>query len=139
MGAVDWQARCRCVTYYFDASVQSAVPLALALVRNDIRCAGQPGLPGRNWPDEQWLHFAAERGWTVIMRDKRVRRRPGEREALRTTGLGGAFILTGAGNYTKWEVLELLVSRWGGIEEAVATLDRPFVCSVTRARVVPLG
>ena len=127
------------MTFYFDASVPRAVPRALALVRGDVRQAGEPGSPARDWRDEDWLRFAAERGWTVVMRDKRVRRRPGEREALRTDGLRGAFILTGAGNYTQWQVLELLVLRWRGIEGAVVSLTPPFVCSVTRTRVTPLA
>jgi hypothetical protein len=65
------------------------------------------------------------------MRDKRVRRRPGEREALLENNLR-AFILTGAGNYSRWEVLELLILRWRAIEEAIEAHPRPFVCSVTR-------
>jgi hypothetical protein len=50
-------------------------------------------------------------------------------------GGASAFILTGAGNRTRWEVLEMLATRWSAMEERLDELDRPFICSVTRARV----
>lgn len=123
-------------TFYFDASVPRAVPEALARVRSgDIKWAGARRCPQQSWSDTDWLGFAASEGWTVILRDKRTRFRPAEREALLTAGVAGAFILTGAGNRTRWEVLEMLVTRWRGIEEKLTELDRPFICSVTKARV----
>ena len=49
-----------------------------------------------------------------------------------------AFVMTGAGNYSKWQTLELLIRRWADIE-VVAGLDvGPFICSVTQAGVVRL-
>lgn len=71
----------------------------------------------------------------MLLRDKRTRWRPRERAALMSAGLNGVFVLTGAGNYTRWQVLELLVHRWQGIEEKLDEIGRPFVCSVTKARV----
>jgi hypothetical protein len=127
------------VTFYFDASIQPAVPEALAGVRDDIRWAGQPGMPERHWRDEEWLSFVAERGWTALMRDKRVRYRPGEKRALLAPGLRGAFILTTSGNANRWEVLELLVARWRSMEEVIAAEKPPFIYSITRAGVRPLG
>jgi hypothetical protein len=127
------------VTFYFDASVPRAVPEGLSRVRDDIRWAGQDGCPGLGWSDEKWLTFAAERGWTVILRDKRARWRPGEREALRGAGLDGVFLLTGAGNFTKWQTLHLLVTRWDGMIDNLAEVKRPFICSVTKARVSVLN
>jgi hypothetical protein len=127
------------VTFYFDASVPRAVPEALSRVREDICWAGQDGCPHQHWSDEKWLAFAAEKGWTVILRDKRARWRPGEREALRGAGLDGVFVLTGAGNFTRWETLHLLVTRWDGMGEKLDELARPFICSVTKARVSELS
>ena len=49
-----------------------------------------------------------------------------------------AFVMTGAGNYSKWQTLELLIRRWADIE-VVAGLDvGPFICSVTQASVARL-
>lgn len=122
-------------TFYFDASVPRAVPEALALVRPDIHWAGKFGCPAQDWPDTKWLAFAADHDWTVVMRDKHTRSRPQERYGLLAAGIEGAFILTGAGSASKWEVLEILVNRWTGIERMLAEEERPFVCSVTKSRV----
>ncbi len=45
--------------------------------------------------DEEWLAFAGEHGWVVLMKDDRIRRRPAEIEALRIAGVR-AFCLTNA-------------------------------------------
>ena len=63
------------------------------------------------------------------MRDKRVRSRPGERQALLKSNVR-AFVLTTAGNYTRWRTLELLVRRWADIEEAAASDEPPYVYAV---------
>ena len=41
------------------------------------------GVPGdETVPDEEWLELAGSRGWAVLMKDKRIRYRPHEREAI---------------------------------------------------------
>jgi hypothetical protein len=51
--------------------------------------------------DVDWLPIVRGRGWAVIMRDKRIRRRPVERQRFLDHGVR-AFCLTGAGNQTSW-------------------------------------
>lgn len=34
-------------------------------------------------PDEEWLELAGSRGWVVLMKDRRIRYRPHEREAIK--------------------------------------------------------
>jgi hypothetical protein len=63
------------------------------------------------------------------MRDKRVRARPGERQALVRSNVR-AFVLTTAGNYTRWRILDLLVRRWPDIEETAATDQPPYIYAV---------
>jgi hypothetical protein len=58
------------------------------------------------------------------MRDKRIRTRPGERRKLYDNNVG-AFCLTGAGNYSKWLTLDLLVRRWDDIERKVRAETPP--------------
>jgi hypothetical protein len=119
--------------YYIDASVQAGVAEALALVRSDIEYPGKPGCPVSHprVKDEIWLPIAGQRGWVVIMRDKRIRTRPREREALRLAGVR-AFCLTGAGNYSKWETLALLIREWPRIERIAVEEAGPYICSVTQ-------
>ena len=41
------------------------------------------GVPGdETIADEEWLEFAGSRGWVVLMKDKRIRYRPHEREVI---------------------------------------------------------
>ena len=67
--------------FYLDASIPFPVSQALALVRDDVLYPGAPGCPitTPDVKDHEWLPVAGHHGWTVIMRDKHVRSRPGER------------------------------------------------------------
>src|SRR6266511_204506 len=123
-------------TYYVDASVPIDVAKALALVRNDIMYPGALGCPVQspNVADEVWLGVVGAQDWVVVMKDKRVRTRRWEREALIKAGVR-AFCMTAAGNYTKWQTLQLLARRWDDIEEIANTEDPPFIYSVTNAGV----
>lgn len=56
--------------------------------------------------DEDWLTVAGQEGWIVITRDKMIRRRQSELEALRAARVI-AFVIT-AGNATGTEIAELL-------------------------------
>lgn len=50
----------------------------------------------------------------VFVRDKKVRTRPGERQALIVNDVG-AFCLTTSGNQSKWEMARLLMKHWDRI------------------------
>jgi hypothetical protein len=126
------------VTFYVDASVPVAVRRALAEVRDDVRYAGEPGCPAEDTPDDQWLATAGQNDWIVIKRDKKIRSRPGERKALVDAEVR-TFCLTSGGNYNRWEVLELLATRWKRIEEVATTTEGPYVYSVTREGVKALA
>jgi hypothetical protein len=95
-------------------------------------------MPKESTGDAHWLAKAGENDWVVLKRDKRIRKRPGEKEALINAGVR-TFCLTGAGNYTRWEVLRLLAARWPKIEEVAASVDGPYVYSVTWQGVKPLS
>ena len=120
-------------TFYVDASIPENVYRALAHVRADVLYPGEPGCPvtHRAALDRDWLPMAGRQEWIVLMRDKHVRHGPGERNALLSHGVR-AFVLTGAGNYTEWRTLHLLVRRWDEIEQIVATVPGPFLYAVTQ-------
>jgi PIN like domain len=120
------------VIFYLDASIPFPVSKALTLVRDDVLYPGAK--------DAEWLPTAGRHGWVVLMRDKRVRSRPGERQALVKSNVR-AFVLTTAGNYTRWQTLDLLVRRWADIEEIVATDEPPYIYAVRQQglRRIPLG
>jgi hypothetical protein len=118
------------VTFYVDASVPIAVRQALALVRDDIVYAGGPGAPTERTADQDWLRIAGTNDWVVLKRDKKVRSRRWEREALIDAGVR-TFCLTGGGQYTRWDTLRLLTARWGRIEEVARDVPGPYIYSVT--------
>jgi hypothetical protein len=125
------------VTFYLDASIPSAVRTAIAGVRADVLYAGGPNAPAEDTKDHVWLPIAGQNNWVVLMRDKRIRKRPGERLALINAGVR-AFCLTDAGNATRWQVLDLLVRRWPRIELTANTFAGPYIYAVTLSVFQPL-
>ncbi len=99
-------------------------------MRDDIVYAGGPGAPKERTQDKDWLPVAGRNDWVVLKRDKKIRTRRWEREALIGAGLR-TFCLTSAGNYTRWETLRLLAVRWNRIEEVAASIPGPYIYSVT--------
>ena len=84
--------------------------------------------------------MASARGcwdWVFIMRVKRIRTRPGERQALLNASVR-AFCMTHSGNSTRWEILELLVSRWRRIEQVATAIPGRYIYAVTAGGVTPL-
>jgi hypothetical protein len=125
------------VRYFLDASLQKGVCIALTSVRDDAHpwrddCPVNPGDK-----DEKWLPVVGGNDWVVILRDKRLRSRPHQRQALIDYSIR-TFCLTGAGNLSKWGVLVLLVRNWDRIAE-VSDRPGPFVCSITTAGIRDLS
>lgn len=103
----------------------------LAKVRDDIVHPGHPDLPEipLRTPDLTWLPIVGERRWPVVMRDKRIRTRRPERDALVKASVR-AFCLTTAGNSRSWDLLRVIVRNWEAIE-VKAKEDGPFIYGVT--------
>lgn len=116
--------------YFIDENLLGIGRL-LAQVREDILFPGHPELPEvpLRTPDLEWLPFVGNLGWPVIMRDKRIRTRRPERQALLDNGVK-AFCLTTAGNYRSWDLLRLILRHWDAIDEAAAE-PGPFIYGVT--------
>jgi hypothetical protein len=126
------------VVFYVDASVPIAVRRALADVRDDVVHAGQAGKPKENTADRDWLPVAGRNEWVVIKRDKKIRTRPWERDALIRAGVR-TFCMTGGGNYTRWDTLRLLATRWERIEQIARDVPGPYIYAVTWDGVRPLS
>lgn len=118
--------------FFIDENMLS-IAKALVAVREDVVYPGHPDVPEipRQTQDLDWLPIVGARGWAVIMRDKRIRRRAAEKQALIDHSVR-AFCLTGAGNRTSWEMLRLIVRHWDAIETQ-AQADGPFIYAVTNA------
>lgn len=58
-------------------------------------------------PDQEWLVRAGREGWLVITHDRKIRTRPGERQAIIEHDVG-CFILTYKQDLKKEEILALI-------------------------------
>ena len=84
-------------------------------------------------PDTEWLELAGKRNWVVLFRDKGIRRRPIEKQALIQSGVR-AFVLA-SGNLRGHEMAELLVRHLRKIERLARKQKPPFIASITQTGV----
>lgn len=111
------------------------VAKALAHVRGDITWPGAPAGPvPAGAADTAWLPVIGQAGLVVLTRDKRIRSRPLERQALLDHNVRACF-LTSGGSLTLFEQLRLWLRYWDDIEDLVADQPAPWLASVTRAGV----
>ena len=53
--------------------------------------------------------------------------------------LDSIVVLTGAGNYTRWQIMALLTARWAAIERVALEHSGPYIYSVTQGGVERLS
>ncbi|MGE3796053.1 MAG: hypothetical protein AB7I38_19310 [Dehalococcoidia bacterium] len=94
-------------------------------MRGDITWPGAPdGLVPAGASDTTWLPIVGCAGLVVLTRDKRIRSRPLERQALPGHGVRACF-LTSGGSLDLFDQLRLWLRNWDDIEELVATNPGP--------------
>lgn len=81
--------------------------------------------------DEEWLPEVGQRGWLILTKDDRIRRRPVEREALMQSG-ARAFILP-SGNMSGEEMASAIVNALPKIQRFVARNPPPFIARISKA------
>jgi predicted nuclease of predicted toxin-antitoxin system len=84
-------------------------------------------------PDTEWLTAVGARGWIVLTKDKAIRRKTAEREALVAARVR-LFTLTG-GNLTGEQMAQLFVTNLTKMARLVKRQNAPFVAGVTRTGV----
>jgi PIN like domain len=86
--------------------------------------------------DVEWLPVVAARGWAVLTKDKRIRRRAIERQAIHESG-AGAFILAASGLGGD-AIAEALAQALPRMIKIWNTRARPFIATVNARGVVTL-
>lgn len=114
---------------FIDRSIPKSVAAALQMVRDDVEWL-EPRFP-HHVKDHEWMREAGAHGWLCISRDKHIRTRPGERQALIEHRVG-LFYLTQKQALRKWDYLKLIVLTLEQMEEAFRTTERPFLYAVGR-------
>src|SRR5262249_6267015 len=79
----------------------------------------------QNEPDESWIPTVAQRGWVILTKDKNIRRRAGEREAV-VTARARSITLT-SGNMTGAAMATLFVQHLADMEQVANSQPAPFV------------
>lgn len=115
---------------FIDRSIPRSVADGLKRIRDDVIWLEDRFAP--DTPDSEWLAEAGREGWLVITRDKRIRHRPAEMEAIREHGVG-CFVLGHRRNLTRDEYLRFLSPLLDEMERRFAEASRPFIYVVDSA------
>jgi len=83
--------------------------------------------------DDVWLPEVARQGWAILTKDKKIRRRPIEKQAL-IRARARTFVLS-SGNMRGQEMADVLVRHLRRMERIVHGTDPPFVAVVHRSSV----
>ena len=86
--------------------------------------------------DHVWLTEVGVRGWVVLTKDKRIRYRNLERNALRNAGVA-AFILI-AGDLNGQEMAQIFLKAMPKIVQFLKARKRPFMATIGKSAAVTL-
>lgn len=117
---------------FIDRSIPRSIADALKRVREDVRWLEDEFLHDAR--ETEWLPVIGEREWLAIVRDKKIRSRPAERQAIADNNVG-CFMLIQKQPLTRWDYLKLIVSTLDEMEQRFASTPRPFIFGVGRTGV----
>lgn len=80
-------------------------------------------------PDSDWIPIVSQRGWVILTRDRRMRYKPAEREAILRSG---ARVLILVGKVTHRELAINCVRSRARIESFIARNTAPFIARIYR-------
>jgi predicted nuclease of predicted toxin-antitoxin system len=115
---------------FIDRSIPRGVAEAVRRMREDVIWLEDEFR--HDVPDEEWLAVAGQRGWLVITHDRRIRTRPGERQAIMENGVG-CFIMTYRQDLKKEEIVALISATLEEMERRFETTPRPFIYTVSKS------
>jgi hypothetical protein len=123
--------------YFADESVLG-LGLALARLRPDTVHPGHPLIPEvpKGALDPDWIPAVAARGLIAIGRDKKVRTKPAEKQAIINHGLRYIWI-GGKQDESSWEWMRRLMRHWDEVERLADQLGPgPWFITVNKNAVV---
>lgn len=130
--------------YYFDADVLGLAKI-VAETRSDVTYPGDPGgvILSRERPpcfitdtsvkDHVWIPDVADRGLSIITRDKKIRAKQAERDAV-LRYRAKVFTLVSKENMNNWGQLEIFMCRWRDIEN-LGSEKGPFIYALYRTSI----
>ena len=110
-------------TFYIDRCLGKAV--ARGLLAAGLAIEIHDDHFPQNAPDEEWIPQVSARGWVILTKDKNIRRRAGEREAVLLAN-ARVFTLT-SGNMRGADMIALFLRHRDEMERIAITAPPPFV------------
>lgn len=119
------------IQFFCDES-SLALGRCLAMARSDVVYPGHPRCQVKAGDEDvKWLSVVAEQNWVVVLRDKKIRKRPHEREELARHNLR-LLVMSTAGQLNAWEQLRIFVLRWDKIESLIQEQPGPWLYRLTK-------
>ena len=81
--------------------------------------------------DEEWISFAAKKGWYGLTKDKRMHRHHQVREVVHR--YKAVIFAYGRQGLSAEEMAKLFISRYVSIKKFIKKTDAPFIASIARA------
>lgn len=122
--------------FFIDRSLgRKVIPAALRDAGEEVRIHDE--LFPQNAKDELWLAEVGKRRWVVLTKDKHIRYRPSEIQALRAANVR-AFVLTCRGDLTGEEVSLIFIKALPSIKKLCENTTPPFIALLDRSSAVKL-
>lgn len=118
------------VVYYLDRN------LGRHVIADALRAAGavvevhDDHLPATA-PDEDWIELVSRKGWLAVTKDRNIRYRAAELEAIKE--YGAMVLVVRATNATGGDIGEILVKAQTRIRRFVSKNESPFVARIGRS------
>ena len=125
------------LVFFVDRSLgRNVIPGALRGAGEEIR-VHDDHFP-QDAKDEAWLAEAGKNGWVVLTKDKHIRYRAGEIQALRAANVR-AFVLAARGDLSGAEVSQIFLKALPSIKRLCRKTAPPFIALVDRSGMVRLA
>ena len=85
----------------------------------------------REMSDVEWASTVASRGWVAVTRDKRIRYRSAEKQAIADSGLA-LFVLASRRNLSRQEIVDVVAAAGPSMTDFITANQPPFIASIYR-------
>jgi hypothetical protein len=113
---------------FFDENLGKQLTLGLRGFGEDAIHLTEKFSPGT--PDDVWLPFVGIQSYILFTVDKRIRRRPLQKQLLKDYKVGSIFLM--GKSMSRWNYIRQVVRAWEKIEKIAEREPRPFAFQVNR-------
>ena len=108
--------------FFIDENLSRQLAEGMKGFGEDVMRLKEKFSPGAN--DTEWLPYVGNNNMTLVTRDESIRRRPVEKNALKTHKVGAFFL--GGKNRTRCQLIQQVVRHWPRMKELSEKTNRPF-------------